>query len=143
MMHDIHSMITGKLFYHCTHRNPTRQNGVLSALLLLLLLLLLAGCASTSETEDTVVFEKIKAPSPYKIAIVNASGSTINDIQYKPCNSHETRYQLLTGHLRPEEKFTINIYSQCVDLLATNAFKKKLVDVKNVDLKSIKTWTIK
>ena len=113
------------------------------ALPLLLAYFALTGCASTGAQDDTVVFDKVKAPSPYKIAIVNASGSTINDIKYKPCNTQNTRYQLLTGHLRPEEKFTINIYSQCVDLLATNAFKKKLVDVKNVDLKSIKTWTIK
>ena len=136
-------MITKKLKYLHTHQNPARNNCVLPGLLLVLQLSVLTGCASTSDTEDTVVFDKIKALSPYRIAIVNASGSTINDIQYKPCNSHESRYQMLTGHMRPEEKFTINIYSQCVDLLATNAFKKKLVDVKNVDLKSIKTWTIK
>ena len=107
--------------------------------LALLLILLLTNCAST-EHNNTAHLEQ---PKPYKIAIINASQDTINTIKYKPCHSKPTKYQQLTENLHPTEKFTINIYSQCVDLLATNAFKKKLVDVKNVDLKSIKTWTIK
>jgi hypothetical protein len=128
-----------------THRqlNTLLRKGVLILSLLSIFMGMVTGCASTTEIDDTVVFDIIKEPSPYKIAIVNASNNTINDIKYKPCNSHDTRYQQLTGHLRPKEKFSINIYSQCVDLLATNAFKKKLVDAKNVDLKSVKTWTIK
>lgn len=120
-------------------QNSTQRTRILIALLLLTL----TGCASTSDSDNTAVFDKIKVPSPYKIAIVNASKDTINNIKYKPCNSHTTQYQYLTGHLRPMEKFTVNIYSQCVDFIATNAFKKKLVDVKNVDLNAIKTWTIK
>ncbi len=120
------------------------QNSTQRALIFIALLLFaLTGCASTSDSDNTAVSDKIKVPSPYKIAIVNASKDTINNIKYKPCNSHTTQYQYLTGHLRPMEKFTVNIYSQCVDFIATNAFKKKLVDVKNVDLNSIKTWTIK
>lgn len=101
--------------------------------------LLITSCA-TPQKDDNSGLDLAKA---YKIAIVNASGETINAIKYKPCKSTTTQYQYLTGNLHPAEKFTINIYSRCVDLLATNAFKKKLVDVKNVDLKSIKTWTIK
>ena len=136
-------MITDKITDHSVHQSPILPLFVLLVATLVVLLLVLTGCAATRDVEDTVVFDKINVPSPYKIAIFNASGSTINDIKYKPCKSHDTRYQLLTGHLRPEEKFTINLYSQCVDLLATNAFKKKLVDAKNIDLNSIKTWTIK
>lgn len=107
---------------------------------------LMAGCTSTpttTEKQDTVVFEKIKEPSAYKIKIVNASKDIINDIKYKPCKSHTIKYLQLADNLRPHEKFTINVYSQCVDLLATNAFKKKLVDVRNVDLSTVKTWTIR
>ena len=100
---------------------------------------LLASCANSQKHTNTALAQ----PKPYKIAIINASQDMINSIKYKPCNSHNEPYQYLTGNLRPAEKFTINIYSRCVDLLATNAFKKKLVDVKNVDLKSVKTWTIK
>ena len=120
-------------------QNSTQKTRILIAFILSAL----TGCASTGDSDNTVVFGKIKVPSPYKIAIVNASKNTINDIKYKPCNSNTIQYQHLTGHLRPMEKFTVNIYSQCVDFIATNAFKKKLVDVKNVDLNSIKTWTIK
>lgn len=103
---------------------------------------LLVACGTTPETD---IAQNIEAqPStPHKIAIVNASPNVINSIQYKPCGSQDNRYQYLTGNLRPNEKFSINIYSQCVDLIATNAFKKNLVDVKNVDLSKIKTWTIK
>lgn len=101
--------------------------------------LVLASCANSQKDTSTELVQ----PKPYKIAIINASQDMINAIKYKPCNSHNEPYQYLTGNLRPAEKFTINIYSRCVDLLATNAFKKKLVDVKNVDLKSVKTWTIK
>ncbi|WP_455223459.1 hypothetical protein [Kaarinaea lacus] len=104
--------------------------------------LISSGCSSTGENmalqdvyEDQVV--------SHKIAIFNASSNVINTIQYRPCGSSDIQYRYLTGNLRPNEKLSINIYSQCVDLIATNAFKKNLVDVKNVDLSKIKTWTIK
>jgi len=103
---------------------------------------IMIACSTVPEREDIVVFDKIKVSSPYKLAIVNSTSGTINDIKYKPCNSHAAHYQYIAGNLRPSEKFTINIYSQCVDLIATDAFKKKLVDLKNVDLKSRKTWNI-
>ena len=80
--------------------------------------------------------------NPHKIAIVNASRNVINTVAYKPCGS-SNNYQTLTNMLHPNEKLSITIYSQCVDLMATNAFRKKLVDAKNVDLKKTKTWTIK
>ena len=103
---------------------------------------LLVACTTNPEME--VPHDSNAQPSmPHKISIVNASPNVINSIKYKPCGSQDNRYHYLTGNLRPNEKFSINIYSQCVDLLATNAFKKKLVDIKNIDLKKIKTWTIK
>jgi len=114
-------------------------NFILTIILINSSLPLLTGCASSLK-DNSQAIDPVKA---YKISIVNASQETINAIKYKPCNSHSVPYQYLTANLHPSEKFTINIYSQCVDLLATNAFKKKLVDVKNVDLKSVKTWTIK
>jgi len=102
----------------------------------------LIACSTSPESD---IAQNIDVPplTPHKIAIVNASSNVINSIKYKPCGSQDNQYQYLTGNLRPNEKFSINIYSQCVDLIATNAFKKHLVDVKNVDLKVIKTWTIK
>ena len=105
--------------------------------------LLLVSCASYDTAINQQDTGLAVVPVAYKIAIVNASKESINDIKYKPCNTHTQKYLPLTDNLRPQEKFTINIYSQCVDLLATNAFKKKLVSVKNVDLSTIKTWTIK
>ena len=124
--------------------NPTNCSlDFILAMSVLLLSSLVSGCSTTTEKQDTVVFGKIKEPSAYKIKIVNASKEMINDIKYKPCNSHTIKYLQLADNLRPQEKFTINVYSQCVDLLATNAFKKKLVDVRNVDLSTVKTWTIK
>lgn len=118
---------------------------IISIAIVLVLAAFTSGCATNETIDDTntIVFGEINKPSAYKINIVNASNNTINDIKYKPCNSHETQYLQLADNLRPMEKFSINIYSQCVDLLATNAFKKKLVDVKNVDLESTKTWTIR
>ena len=124
-----------KLIYFCPGLNVLRSIGTI------LLLSCLASCASTNLTNQPD--ELAVTPTPYKISIVNASEEPINDIKYKACNSRTLKYQQITGILKPQERFTINIYSQCVDLLATNAFKKKLVNVKNVDLKSIKTWTIK
>ena len=109
----------------------------------ILSLFILAGCATSEPKNETIVFENIEKPSVYKFKIINASNTTINDIKYKPCNSHQTQYLQLTDNLRPMEKFSINLYSKCVDLVATNAFKKKLVDVKNVDLQSTKLWTIR
>jgi len=103
---------------------------------------LLAACTTNPEVAVPHA-SKAQSSMPHKIAIVNASPNVINSIKYKPCGSQDNRYHYLTGNLRPNEKFSINIYSQCVDLLATNAFKKKLVDIKNIDLKKIKTWTIK
>lgn len=110
--------------------------------ILLVLASLQFACSSTPETEN-IYNADIPPATPHKIAIVNASSNVINSIKYKPCGSQDNRYKYLTGNLRPNEKFSINIYSQCVDLIATNAFKKNLVDVKNVDLNKIKTWTIK
>ncbi len=101
-----------------------------------------AGCASTAETGATQD-NSIEPTALHKISIINASSIVVNTIKYKPCGSSDNRYQYLTGNLRPNEKLSINIYSQCVDLIATNAFKKNLVDLKNVDLSKIKTWTIK
>ncbi|KPJ96008.1 MAG: hypothetical protein AMJ55_02765 [Gammaproteobacteria bacterium SG8_15] len=101
-----------------------------------------SACGSTSESNMSQTTDAPTTTS-HKIAIVNESGNVINAIKYKPCGASDSRYQYLTGNLRPNEKLSINIYSQCVDLIATNAFKKNLVDVKNVDLKQIKTWTIK
>ena len=101
-----------------------------------------SACSSTTESNTS---QTIDAPmrNSHKIAIVNESGNVINAIKYRPCGASDGRYQYLTGNLRPNEKLSVNIYSQCVDLIATNAFKKNLVDVKNVDLTQIKTWTIK
>jgi len=79
----------------------------------------------------------------HEIAIINSSNSIITTIKFKPCGSTNLPYKSLTENLKPSEKLTVNIYSQCVDLLATNAFNKKLVDVKNVNLNTIRTWTIK
>lgn len=104
---------------------------------------LLYGCSSFDTKNNAENSAKSEQPAAYKIKIINASNSTINEIRYKPCNSNATQYQHLTNNLRPMEKFTINIYSQCIDLVARNAFKKKLVDMKNVDLQSMKIWTIR
>jgi len=110
--------------------------------LMFILANLLVACSTIPDTGIAHNVD-VQPPTPHKIAIINASPNVINSIKYKPCGSQDNRYQYLTGNLRPNEKFSINIYSQCVDLMATNAFKKNLVDVKNVDLKKIKTWTIK
>ena len=104
----------------------------------------LSGCSTTSE-DKTLTYISLQSDTQisHKIAIVNASENVINTVKYKPCGSRPESYQYLTGNLRPTEKFTINIYSQCVDLLATNAFKKKLVDAQNVNLTTTNIWTIK
>lgn len=115
---------------------------ILQSVVTLVLASLLIACGSTPETDNAQNID-VQPSTPHKIAIVNASPNVINSIKYKPCGSQDNRYKYLTGNLRPNEKFSINIYSQCVDLIATNAFKKNLVDVKNVDLNKIKTWTIK
>jgi hypothetical protein len=78
----------------------------------------------------------------HKIAIVNASTHVVNTVEYRPCGSTSQQYQTLTRMLRPSEKLSITIYSQCVDLMATNAFKKTLVDNRNIDLSKTRTWTI-
>lgn len=127
-------------FYRC-RRSVTTIN--LSLFYPLILVGMLYGCSSNETRDNMVDSDKTTQPSAYKINIVNASNTIINDIRFKPCNSQTTQYLQLTDNLRPMEKFTINIYSQCVDLQARNAFKKKLVDVKNVDLQSVKTWTIR
>jgi hypothetical protein len=101
-----------------------------------------SACSNTTESSMSQTTD-VPTTSSHKIAIVNESGNVINAIKYRPCGASDGRYQYLTGNLRPNEKLSVNIYSQCVDLIATNAFKKNLVDVKNVDLKQIKTWTIK
>ena len=111
-------------------------------LLLGVMTLIASACSSTTESNTSQTID-VPTTSSHKIAIVNASGNVINAIKYRPCGASDGRYQYLTGNLRPNEKLSVNIYSQCVDLIATNAFKKNLVDVKNVDLKQIKTWTIK
>jgi len=109
-----------------------------------IVLVSLSACGTVSESE---IFAKSRipdnGPAPHTIAIVNTSSAIITSIQYRPCGSHSNPYQHITQNLRPTEKLTVNIYSQCVDLLATNAFKKKLVDVQNVNLDKVKTWTIK
>ena len=115
----------------------------LSLFYLLVLVGMLYGCSSNESRDNMVDSEKINQSAAYKINIINASNTIINDIRFKPCNSQTAQYLQLTDNLRPMEKFTINIYAQCVDLQARNAFKKKLVDVKNVDLQSVQTWTIR
>lgn len=106
-----------------------------------LLLPMLAACGT--QPEKTVAEKKVNWKQVHKISIVNASNKVINTIQYKPCGTQDNKYHYLTGNIKPQEKLTMNIYTHCVDLRAMNAFKKKLVDVKNVDLKAIRTWTIK
>ena len=111
------------------------------AILTLVSALILVACGSSQEKH--LVQPEEKWEKAHKISIVNASTKVINTIQYKPCGSLDNQYHYLTGNLKPQETLTMNIYTHCVDLRATNAFKKKLVDVKNVDLKAIRTWTIK
>lgn len=117
---------------------------ILFAIIVSFATIFIYGCGTTPESNMLPELQAQKETSvSHKIAIVNASKNIINTIKYKPCGTQTTRYQYLTGNLRPSEKFTINIYTQCVDLLATNAFKKKLVDIRNVNLTTTKTWTIK
>ena len=111
-------------------------------LLLSVMTIVASACSGTTESNISQTID-VPTTSSHKIAIVNESGNVINAIKYRPCGASDGRYQYLTGNLRPNEKLSVNIYSQCIDLIATNAFKKNLVDVKNVDLKQIKTWTIK
>lgn len=129
-----------KRFFNLVTSNKTKY--LWSSLLIGAITVISSACSSTSET-DTTQTTDAQTTTSHKIAIVNASGNVINAIKYRPCGTGDGRYQYLTGNLRPNEKLSINIYSQCVDLIATNAFKKNLVDVKNVDLNKIKTWTIK
>jgi len=102
----------------------------------------LSGCALLSGETPTLT-DKNPRPKAHKLIIVNESDKIVSAIQYKPCGSEDTHYKHLTGNLRPNERLTINIYSQCVDMLATNAFKKKLVHMENLNLNQIKTWNIK
>ena len=98
----------------------------LFAVLTLITATILGGCSATPENNAVSEIRPQSAMEvSHKIAIVNASDNIINTIKYKPCGSNSSSYQYLTGNLRPAEKFTINIYSQCVDLLATNAFKRR------------------
>ncbi len=127
---------------HPARNTHIRLPGQSGHIILFLVMLLIVGCASNSHF-DATRHSETSPPVPHKFAIVNASPHVINSIKYKPCGTENNHFQHLTENLRPNQKFSINIYSQCVDLMATNAFKKKLVHVKNVDLDKIKTWTIK
>lgn len=129
-------------FSHPTRNAHTLLPGQSGNLILYLVVLLSVGCASNSQI-DASRHSEMSPPVPHKFAIFNASPHVINSIKYKPCGTENNHFQHVTENLRPNQKFSVNIYSQCVDLTATNAFKKNLVHVKNVDLDKIKTWTIK
>lgn len=100
-----------------------------------------SGCSTTSNNSSSN--SNTNWSRVHKISIVNSSKKFINSVHYKPCGADDNQYSYLVGNIKPREKLTINIHTQCIDLMATNAFKKKLVGVENVDLNAVRTWTIK
>jgi len=105
-------------------------------------LMLLSGCSLLTGNNNTSI-DNNQTQKARKLVIINQSDNVVSAIQYKPCGSQDAQYQHLTGNLRPNERLTINIYTQCADFLATNAFKKKLSQMENVNLDKLKTWNIK
>lgn len=120
----------------------TRYFALISGVFFCGMTIQLSGCGVLSEKQDrpAVATHPVEA---HKIAIVNKSDKIVNTVEYKPCGADSHQYRTLTRMLRPNEKLAITIYSQCVDLMATNAFRNKLANAENIDLQTTRTWTIK
>ncbi|MGD8568108.1 MAG: hypothetical protein PVJ39_08465 [Gammaproteobacteria bacterium] len=102
----------------------------------------LNGCSVLPGKKDPSVVDSGPVEA-HKIAIVNTSDKIVNTVEYKPCGAGNHQYRTLTRMLRPNEKLSITIYSQCVDLMATNAFRNKVANTQNINLQNTRIWTIK
>ena len=105
--------------------------------LLLAVLLLINNCSSNKPG--------LKPPpeNPIQLRVENDSPNVIDVIQSKPCGTDATQYRPQMNTIKPKERIMLQIYEECVDLIALDAFGSVMDELEGLRLNSNITWRIK
>jgi hypothetical protein len=105
--------------------------------LLLTALLLINNCSSNKNG--------LKPPPehPIQLRVVNESATVIDVIQAKPCGAKARQYKPQINTIKPQERIMLQIYEECVDLVALDAFGNVMDELAGLRLNSNITWKIK
>ena len=115
-----------------------RANGALLACfgLYLVLLAFFFGCSSEP------VGLKPPPENPIQLKVENNSADVIDVIQAKPCGSGDENYKTQIHGVKPQERITLQIYEECVDLVALDGFGNVMDSLVGLRLNSYITWKI-
>ena len=108
-----------------------------NACLLTVALLMINNCSSEKPA-------LIPPPDhPIQLRVENDSTTVIDVIQAKPCGANAKAYKPQMTSIKPRERIMLQIYQQCVDLVALDAFGNVMDELVGLRLNSNITWKIK
>lgn len=79
---------------------------------------------------------------PIQLRVHNESDKIIDAIDAKPCGFKAKYYKTQMTGIKPGQKIMLEIYQQCVDLVALDGFGTVLDELKYLRLNSHITWKI-
>lgn len=99
--------------------------------------LLITNCSSDKET--------LKPPpeNPIQLRVENKSASVIDVINAKPCGASDEHYKPQMNAIKPNDRILLQIYEECVDLVALDGFGNVLDELVGLRLNSNITWKIR
>lgn len=79
---------------------------------------------------------------PIQLRVENHSPTVIDVIQAKPCGSDPKQYKPQITGVKPKERIMLEIYEDCVDLIALDGFGNIMDELAALRLNSNITWKI-
>lgn len=81
--------------------------------------------------------------NPIQLRVHNVSNNIIDSIEAKPCGYSSKQYKTQMTGIKPQQKIMLEIYQQCVDLVALDGFGTVLDELTHLRLNSNTIWTIR
>ena len=106
-------------------------------LIFLISSLLVISCATEAPKPPPI------PKNPIQLRVHNDSDKFVDTINAKPCGGTTKDYKTQLTGLKPGQKIMLEIYQQCVDLVALDGFGSVLGELKYLRLNSNITWNIR
>lgn len=98
--------------------------------------LLIMNCASEApELKSTPT-------NPITLRVENNSSKVIDVIQAKPCGTDNRQFKPQMNAIKPKERIMLQIYEECVDLVALDGFGNVLDELVGLRMNANITWKI-